>query len=176
MSETVGRITARELDRAAVDAASREAQAGFTLMEVITAIFIFFCGIMGVLSLFTTAVALHKTAKDRTVTALVLEQVVGEIRSQVEDGLLLQDEDGRFEPVEGQPLAGHPGYTYSASFEETGDEEGEGAVLARISIGWKSRGRDVKENFVSVFRSREGMRHAILQLRADPAYRNPKRR
>lgn len=156
--------------RATGDPALSGDQAGFTLMEVITAIFIFFCGIMGVLSLFTTAVALHKTAKDRTVTSLAMEQVKSEVGTLLENEMVPRDEDGRFDSLAGRAVAGHPGYTYSVSFEETDDEGEDGAVLARISIVWKSRGQDVKETFETVFRAGKGMRQAVLKLRSDPSY------
>jgi len=136
-------------------------EAGFTLLEVITAIFIFFCGIVGILSLFTTALMLHKTSLDRTVSALALEQVVAEVSSLLDNGVIKQETAGGYASLAPRPLEGYNGYFYSAEFEE-GDG---GYLLAHIRITWKARGVEMGQTFDTVFRSGTGQRSEVRRLR-----------
>ena len=138
-------------------------EAGFTLLEVITAIFIFFCGIVGILSLFTTALMLHKTSLDRTVSTLTLEQAVAEVGTLLDEGALLDRSTGEVKPLESRPLAGYPGYFFSADFEE--DEDG--VMMARIRISWKARGIEMGETFDYAFRSGSGQRLEVRKLRSE---------
>jgi len=131
-------------------------------MEVITAIFIFFCGIVGVLSLFTTALMLHKTSLDRTVSSFAMEQVVAEVRCMVDEGTLREKTTGKLRPVTEGVIKGYPGYTWSALFEEE-----EGLIKARIRISWKSKGREMGEEFDCLFRSDLSMRREVERLRSE---------
>jgi type II secretory pathway component PulJ len=146
-------------------------EAGFTLLEVITAIFIFFCGIVGILSLFTTALMLHKTSLDRTVSALTLEQAVAEVGMLLDEGVLLDRATGEVRPLESRPLKGYPGYFFSAEFE--GDEDG-GGLMARIRISWKARGIEMSESFDYAFRSGSSQRREVQKLRSEAGTRSSK--
>jgi len=141
-------------------------QEGFTLLEVITAIFIFFCGIVGILSLFTTALVLHKTSHDRTVSTMALERVVSEIGALIEDGALSDADTGEYKPLAKTPLPGYPGYFYSADFE-VDDTMDNGLVQAHIRISWMSRGREMGEYFPYFFRPGAGLRNEIFRLRSE---------
>lgn len=143
-------------------------EAGFTLLEVITAIFIFFCGIVGVLSLFTTALVLHKTSQDRTVSTMAVERIIADVGAMIDAGTLRSAETGRLKPLSGIPLPGHPDYTYAVDFVE--DEEGEATesmVLARIRISWRRRGKEMGESFDYVFRPGGGLGKEVPRLRAE---------
>lgn len=141
-------------------------EGGFTLLEVITAIFIFFCGIVGILSLFTTALVLHKTSHDQTVSTMALERIVSEIGVLIEDGALTDSDTGEYKPLEKTPLSGYSGYFYSADFEVADDVEN-GLVQAHIRITWMSRGREMGEYFFYYFRPGAGQRNEVIRLRAE---------
>ena len=47
------------------DSRKKNRMRGFTLMEVIMAVFIFLTGIVGVISLFAAATVLHHSARDK---------------------------------------------------------------------------------------------------------------
>ncbi len=142
------------------------AEGGFTLLEVITAIFIFFCGIVGILSLFTTALVLHKTSHDRTVSTIALERVVSDIGCLIEDGAIQDSETGEYLPLKRTPLPGYPGYFYSADFQvDEGLENG--LVQAHIHITWMSRGREMGEYFPYFFRPGAGQRNEVIRLRSE---------
>jgi len=140
---------------------------GFTLLEVITAIFIFFCGIVGILSLFTTALMLHKTSLDRTVSSLALEQIAAEVGSLLEDGAVKKSAADGIAPIKARPLDGYPGYFYSAEFEEGDDGSGGGLLTARIRITWKARGVERGETFEFVFRPGAGQRNEVQRMRLE---------
>jgi|GEM_PF-2414009 len=137
---------------------------GFTLLEVITALFIFLCGVVGIISLFTTALVLHKTSHDRTVTAFALEQAVSKVARMLDDGGLRDPSTGLLKALDKVPLDGHPGFFFSATFQESA-EEGTDTILASIDISWRARGREMKETFAFCFRPGVGLRNEVMRLR-----------
>ena len=90
---------------------------GFTLMEVVTAIFIFLVGIVGVISLFATAAVLHKGARDKTMAALAIQQVLTEIDLKLKSGEF-RDEKGDLKPVVDGRVYGYERYRYQVKFKE----------------------------------------------------------
>ncbi len=147
---------------------ARRSEAGFTLLEVITAIFIFFCGIVGILSLFTTALVLHKSSQDRTVTAMAMEQVVSVIGTLLDERATGGDERMSLPVLKEVPIEGRPGYSFSVEFEEDPETSaGDGVILARIRICWRARGREMGESFEYTYRPGAGLRRDVLRLRSE---------
>ncbi|MFH1998866.1 MAG: prepilin-type N-terminal cleavage/methylation domain-containing protein, partial [Planctomycetota bacterium] len=88
-------------------------RSGFTLLEVVAAVFIFLMGVVGVISLFASATVFHKDACDKTLCALLIEQVVDEIDGNLKSGAL-RDPNGRLRPVKDGTIRGYDRYGYDA--------------------------------------------------------------
>ena len=138
---------------------------GFTLMEVVTAVFIFLLGIVGVISLFTAAAVFHKGASDRTRVSLALQQVICEIDDRLKRGAY-RDAGGELTSCREVGIPGYERMGYEAEFEETG-RTGESMVIARVSVTWLERGKTKRETFDHVFRPGPALYDAIADFKAD---------
>lgn len=143
----------------------KNASSGFTLMEVVTAVFIFLLGIVGVISLFAAAAVFHKGASDKTRVSLALRHVISEVDERLKAG---GDRNAADElmPVREENIPGFENMGYEAEFEETG-RAGESMVIARISLTWLERGRMKRETFDHVFRPGLSVSDTILSFKSD---------
>jgi Tfp pilus assembly protein PilV len=123
---------------------------GFTLLEVVTAVFVFLVGIVGVLSLFASATMLHKGARDKTMAALVIQEILSDIDLRLKSGEL-RGPQGKLLPVMEEEVRGFERYRYKADFIEEADTGG-GLVFARIELTWREKGQVRGESFVHFFR------------------------
>ncbi|MEW6743687.1 MAG: prepilin-type N-terminal cleavage/methylation domain-containing protein [Planctomycetota bacterium] len=124
---------------------------GFTLFEVLSAMAIFLLGIVGILSLLTAAISLHKEALDRSIAAMAADEAIARIQALAADELPRDPKTGILLPLAEQPLPGYKNTTYSVAFTESTLLEEGAPVQARIVIAWKSRGqRRVAEFFTFV--------------------------
>lgn len=144
---------------------TRCSEKGFTLMEVVTAVFIFLLGIVGVISLFAAAAVFHKGASDKTRVSLALQQVISEIDLHLRRG---GSRDGNDElmPVSEGRIPGFKDLGYEAYFEETG-LPGDSMVLSRIAITWMERGKVKRETFDYVFRPGAVFSESIDRMEAE---------
>jgi prepilin-type N-terminal cleavage/methylation domain-containing protein len=106
---------------------------GFSLIEVMAALVIFMFGALGVLALFVGGLSLHRDAQRKAMIAIASD----EVRAAVETRLaktIEQGQDADLTPIDGVPVAGHPGYFYSADLAVdpvTGAGDG---ILARVFV------------------------------------------
>ena len=119
------------------------AQRGFTLIEVMAALVIFMTGIVGVLAMFTSGLALHRDAERRAVIANSSDGV----RAAVEGWLaetILQGKNGAqvdLPKIEGVPVPEYDGYFYSAELSVDPELGPAGGVLARVFVFAKDIGK-----------------------------------
>ena len=98
---------------------AREA-AGFTLIEVLVALFVFLTAVTGILALMTTALAMHRDGLQLARSTRQLEDVVAQVRRELSAG--------QHRGAEGQPVAIAPwklpdGTWCSVSWEPVRGEE-----------------------------------------------------
>jgi hypothetical protein len=144
---------------------SRPGADGFTLMEVVTAVFIFLVGIVGVISLFAAAGMLHKSAHSKTMVSLAVQQVITEIDLKLKTGELRGD-DGELAPVLEGAVSGQERFTYRVVFEEE-ELPGRSMILARVQLTWREKGKERGEAFDYVFRPGPDLGDTISALRND---------
>ncbi len=93
------------------------ARAGFTLVEVVLAMFILLIGMTSILGLLSFGAALSRTASLRSGASSSIEAVMADLEERLfplvvdEEGL---DVTGEPVPITGQPVPGHAGLSYSA--------------------------------------------------------------
>lgn len=112
---------------------SLRAEGGFTLIEVLVALFVLGVGVSGLLALFNTGVGLQKEAVERMDVALILP---GILRS-VEDELSDRSEGPRDlpdAPGEERPVPGHPAYAWRVRLHEDPSDPSGRVVLCRVEI------------------------------------------
>lgn len=135
---------------------------GFTLLEVVTAVFVFLLGVVGVISLFAAATVLHKSARDKTLSSLMIEQVVSEIDAGLKTGAF-RTLDGNLMPKAQGSLSGDERYGYEVEFREE-DLPGRSMVVARIRVTWRDKGLLQGEEFDYLFRPGPGFRSSVSSL------------
>jgi len=122
------------------------ARDGFTLVEVVMAMFILLIGMTSVLGLLTFGAAMARTAELRSESAFAVEAIVADLQETLFP--LEVTEDGR--EVAGEPVdivdrtvPGRPELTYTArALPEPGSSDAERPALYRvdIEIRWTSEG------------------------------------
>ena len=104
---------------------------GFTLVEVLVALFIFTVGIIGVMALFYGAARTGQMAKEETESALVGSSVIADLRSQLEGGAKLADQPER-------PHRDFHKYKYTVSVIALDEESRE--FYVEVLVRWQARG------------------------------------
>jgi len=128
----------------------RTKENGFTLMEVITAVFVFLVGIVGVISLFAAAAVFHKGARDKTIVSLAVQQVISDIELDLKLNPL-RDSKGDLKRMEDRPVQGFDQFVYDVEFKEHGIS-GPSLVTAHVKLAWMEKGKKRGEDFDYVFR------------------------
>ncbi len=139
-------------------------EGGFTLMEVVTAVFIFLIGIVGVISLFAAAGMLHRGARDKTQVALAVEQVIAEIELKLESGTLNDHNGALKKEVEGDVL-GYDRFRYRIHFDE--EIPGRSMISAHLLLVWKEKGKERGEAFDVVFRRGPEFGSTVFKFRQE---------
>lgn len=134
-------------------AVRRQARSGFTLVEVVMAMFILLIGMTSILGLLSFGAAMSRTAALRSGSAFAIEAIVADLEETLfpleenEDGLTVVGD-----PVDvvDRPVPGRPALTYSArAYPEPSDELPGGPVLYRvdIEIRWSTEGTTRSRKF-----------------------------
>ena len=114
-------------------------RSGFTLVELLVAVFIFSVGIVGVLALFTGAARAGRRAQEETEAALVASSVASELRSEVEAGRKI---------VAAVDHPHFPRYKYSVSSTQL-DKAGR-EFYVEITVTWMRAGKLREEKFSTI--------------------------
>ena len=132
-------------------------------MEVTAAVFIFLVGVLGVISLFAAAALLQKSARDKTMVALAVQEVIVEIDYKLKTGSLWDAKGDLISEVEG-PLPGRDRYRYRAQLTETVLFE-QPVILAHIVLTWRAKGKEQGEAFDYVFQSGPAFSSIVASFR-----------
>lgn len=117
---------------------------GFTLLEVMAALTIFMVGVVGVLALFATGLALHQDATERTIVGLASDEVRGEVLASLE-GLI--DGQSTLPVFRDVAVKGRRGYYFDADLMIDPDEGLEGGVMAKVFVYTLDAGQKRGEKF-----------------------------
>jgi len=116
--------------------------AGFTLVEVLVAMAILTTGMLSILALFASSVAIHREALDANHVERIVDDVVDALRAEAEAG---RDPAGFAE----RESALMPAYTVAAVVEPVGPPSG-GAYLVRVTVSFARHGRNTSETVEAV--------------------------
>ena len=129
------------------------ARSGFTIVEVVMAMFILLIGMTSILGLLAFGASLARTAELRSQSAYAVESIVADLQETLFP--LELTPDGREvagEPVDvvDRPVPGRPALSYSArAHPEPGADGLPGPMLYRvdIEIKWSSQGATRTKNY-----------------------------
>ena len=124
---------------------------GFTLIEVVLAMFVLLIGMTTILGLLSFGAALSRTASLRAGAANAIEAVTADLEETLfplvvgPDGL---EEAGEPRAIEKRPVPGHPGLVYSASATVNPDDPLEYRV--DVEITWSAGGAQRSREFTTL--------------------------
>jgi prepilin-type N-terminal cleavage/methylation domain-containing protein len=116
---------------------------GFTLIEILVALFVMLIGLSSAFTLFAAATAMHKRATDQSMVAIMADSIFSEVESKLTSGVELSRisrSDARFPRYEG--------YRYDLLLVPMDDNEDE--VYMRLSIRWKTQGKERSQVFSTI--------------------------
>ena len=124
---------------------------GFTLIEVVLAMFVLLIGMTTILGLLSFGAALSRTATLRAGAANAIEAVIADLEETLfplevgPDGL---ETAGEPRAIEKRPVPGHPGLVYSASATVNPDDPLEYRV--DVEITWSASGAQRSRKFTTL--------------------------
>ena len=126
-----------------VPADPRETAGGFTLVEILVALFVMLVGISSAFALFAAATALHKRATDQTSAAVIAESIFSQVQSELTAGAELSDiRKGSYMPK------GYEDYKYELELIAVDNYENE--IFVKLSVIWRKRGIGRKQEFSTI--------------------------
>lgn len=119
---------------------------GFTLLEVMAALMIFTTGVVGILALFASGLALHREAMQRSIVTTVSEDVRARLDAALAslDASAPSDALPAFEKV---PIDGYPNYFYTAELAIDPKLGLAGGVYADVHVFTIDVGKEKGERF-----------------------------
>jgi Tfp pilus assembly protein PilE len=122
------------------------ARGGFTIVEVIMAMFILLVGMTSILGLLSFGASLSRTAHLRTNAAAAVESVLSDLQETFFP--LVNGEAGEPKKIERREIFGVPDVVYSATPFQNPDRPTEYRV--DIEMTWKSAGVELEKNFSTI--------------------------
>lgn len=136
---------------------------GFTLLEVMASMVVFLIGVVGILALFATGLAVHRDASQRTMVSIASD----EVRSLVMEQLIGLTGEGVVLPtLNAVPLPGYPGYFYDAGLVPDQQDGVDGGILADVYVYTRDAGQVRGERFKLFVRPNAGPERLIRATRA----------
>ena len=126
---------------------NRHRQDGFTLLEVMAALVILLAGVVGILGLFASGLAMHRNATQNATVAQASEDVRVRVKEYVEDAIAQNAQLLEIPPLEKVPIPGYPRYFYDATFvadDELGPQAG---VMTTLRVYTVDAGREKGQTF-----------------------------
>jgi len=116
---------------------------GFTLVEILVALFVMLVGISSAFALFAAATALHKRATDQTSAAVIAESIFSQLQSELTAGVELSD----IRKANLMPK-GYEGYRHDIELVPIDPYENE--IYVRLVITWLKRGTGREQEFSTI--------------------------
>ncbi|MFG0319157.1 MAG: prepilin-type N-terminal cleavage/methylation domain-containing protein [Planctomycetota bacterium JB042] len=129
---------------------------GFTLLEVMVALGILLAGVVGILGLFASGLAMHRNATRNTIVAQASEDVRMRVRRFVEDAVAANAGAPELDPLVRVEIPGHPGYFYDSTFEVDDELGPDGGVMATVHVYTLDAGRERGQTFTLFTRPQAG--------------------
>jgi len=124
---------------------------GFTLVEILVALFVMLIGLSSVFALFAAATALHKRATDNSTAAILSDCIFSEVATQLTSGV-------QVEKIRKYNAAfpGYEGYKYDVELVAIDMEEEQNAneFFIRLTIRWQKQGRERNQVFATIINRR----------------------
>ena len=143
--------------RRPIDPREREAAqtSGFTIIEVVLAMFILLIGMSSILGMLSFGAAMSRTATLRTFAATSIEAVMADLEENFFPLVLLPDgSEVAGEPNEfaDRPIHGHTGLVYSATAVPNPDDHRNPPLEYRVDveISWASSGTKRARTFTTI--------------------------
>jgi hypothetical protein len=166
----------------AVTQPSRPAsRAGFTILEVVLAMFILLIGMSVLLGLFSFGAALARTAALRTGASNAIEAVVADLEDSLFPLVVLDEREvaGPPERIVDRPVKGYPGLTYSAEAVPVSEAAPGPAVASEpreyavsVEIRWSEQGSKRSRRFSTILLREvpfgERLRQRVVEGRTPP--------
>lgn len=135
--------------------APANSRSGFTIVEVVLAMFILLIGMSTILGLLSFGAALSRTASLRSQAANAVEAVVADLEESLFPLVLVDGFEVAGEPqdIERRPVPGSPGLVYSATAEPNpGQEDAVGPQEYRVDveISWSTQGATRSRRFTTL--------------------------
>lgn len=129
---------------------------GFTLLEVMAALVILLAGVVGILGLFASGLAMHRNATRNTIVAQASEDVRIRVREFVEASVGSDRGATELPPLQKVEIPGQPRYFYDASFVTDQERGLEGGVMATVRVYTIDAGRERGQTFTLFTRPESG--------------------
>ncbi len=130
------------------------ARGGFTLIEVVLAMFILLLGMSSILGMLSFGAAMSRTATLRSGAATSIEAVVADLEEHLFPLVLVNDLEVAGEPTDlvDRPVPGHPGLVYSATATPNPDDPRPVPLEYRVDveIAWSSSNRKRSRTFTTL--------------------------
>jgi len=120
-----------------------DSSGGFTLIEILVALFVMLIGLSSAFALFAAATAMHKRATDQSMAAIMADSIFSEVESRLTAGVdinRIARMDARFPKYEG--------YRYDLELIPLDANEDE--IYARLSIRWNTQGKELSRVFSTI--------------------------
>lgn len=134
----------------------RPSRRGFTLLEVMVALGILLAGVVGILGLFASGLAMHRNATRNTIVSQASEDVRMRVRRFVHDAIATRAAAPELEPLNRVEIEDHPGYFYDATFVADDALGLEGGVMATVQVYTLDAGRERGQTFTLFVRPQVG--------------------
>ena len=122
---------------------SAQRSSGFTLVEILVALFVMVIGLSSAFALFAAATAIHKRATDQLVATIMAESIFSEVESKLTSGIEISRiarTDGTSEQYEG----------YRYDLELVPLDQGQDEVYVKVTIRWRKQGRARSQVFSTI--------------------------
>lgn len=116
---------------------------GFTLIEILVALFVMLIGLSSAFALFAAATAMHKRATDQSMAAIMADSVFSEVESKLTSGVdisRIARLDAKFPKYEG--------YRYDLTLIPMDENEDE--IYVRLAIRWSTQGKELSRVFSTI--------------------------
>ncbi|MGQ9589900.1 MAG: type IV pilus modification PilV family protein [Planctomycetota bacterium] len=133
---------------------SRASAGGFSLLEVLVAMFVLSVGAASVLALFAAGASTHRRSVDRTNAVLVAERVFSEVRAAYRVGRSAGEVGEIVRKALPEEIGG---YRYELELiEPEGDAFREGELVVRVTVRWRLAAAERSDSFFELILPRHG--------------------